>query len=116
MAKFHTPWSYFSFNWELYKFWGSCDLYSLTEREELFAYLCEFICVYGHDRGVVSLRNSKMLTVNSDKVQIELCSSLSLGILKDDFQMRSVLVCMKGNCVIIVCQLHYFREATNRNT
>lgn len=57
-----------------------------------------------------------MLAVNGDQVQVELSVSHGLGVLKDDSQVRSFLISLEGNGVVVVCQSHDLSEVLDANT
>jgi hypothetical protein len=43
-----------------------------------------------------------VLAVESDEVEVELSGSLALGILKDNSEVRSILISLEGNGVVVV--------------
>ena len=57
-----------------------------------------------------------MLAIDGDQVQIELCGPLSLWVLKDDLEVSCLLICLKSDLVIIVCQLHNLSKVVDRNS
>jgi hypothetical protein len=54
-----------------------------------------------------------VLTVDSDEVEVEFGGSLSLWVLEDDLKVGGFLIGLKGDLVIIVCQLHNFSEVVD---
>lgn len=57
-----------------------------------------------------------MLAIDGDQVQVELGSSLSLGVFEDDLQVGSFLVSLESDLVAVVSELHDFSQISDRDT
>lgn len=57
-----------------------------------------------------------MLAIDGNQVQVELGSSLSLGVLEDDLQVGGFLVCLESDLVAVVSELHDFSQISDRDS
>ena len=77
---------------------------------QFLAQFLEILGIHGHLRGILSLRNTQVLGVQSDQIQLELSPFLLSPVFKSDVEVGTLLLGTQGNFVVIACQLEYLGQ------